>query len=94
MKRGFTLIELLVVIAIVAILAAIIFPVFSRARENARKAVCMSNLRQLGLALRMYSHLWERSNIYGKGQINFTNPSISGKSSRGISGLLSRRRNS
>lgn len=59
MKKGFTLIELLVVIAIVAILAAIIFPVFSRAKENARKAVCMTNLRQLGMALRMYAQDWD-----------------------------------
>ncbi|MDD4153709.1 MAG: prepilin-type N-terminal cleavage/methylation domain-containing protein, partial [bacterium] len=48
-KRGFTLIELLVVIAIIAILAAILFPVFGRAREQARKATCQSNLKQLGL---------------------------------------------
>jgi len=56
---GFTLIELLVVIAIVAILAAILFPVFSRARENARKTTCVSNLRQLGLALHMYAQDWD-----------------------------------
>ncbi|MBV9863802.1 MAG: DUF1559 domain-containing protein [Abitibacteriaceae bacterium] len=54
-KRGFTLIELLVVIAIIAILAAILFPVFSRARENARRATCQSNLRQLGMAFLQYS---------------------------------------
>ena len=48
---GFTLIELLVVIAIIAILAAILFPVFARAREHARKAACMSNAKQLCLAL-------------------------------------------
>ncbi|MGB9797125.1 MAG: DUF1559 domain-containing protein [bacterium] len=59
MRKGFTLIELLVVIAIVAILAAIIFPVFSRAKENARKATCVSNLRQLGLALHMYAEDWD-----------------------------------
>lgn len=53
-KKGFTLIELLVVIAIIAILAAILFPVFARARENARKANCLSNLKQLGNALSMY----------------------------------------
>jgi prepilin-type N-terminal cleavage/methylation domain-containing protein/prepilin-type processing-associated H-X9-DG protein len=53
-RRGFTLIELLVVIAIIAILAAILFPVFARAREAARKANCQSNLRQLGLATSLY----------------------------------------
>jgi prepilin-type N-terminal cleavage/methylation domain-containing protein/prepilin-type processing-associated H-X9-DG protein len=54
-KRAFTLIELLVVIAIISILAAIIFPVFAAAREAARKASCMSNLRQLGKAVAMYA---------------------------------------
>ena len=53
-KRGFTLIELLVVIAIIAILAAILFPVFARARENARKSNCQSNLKQMGTAVLMY----------------------------------------
>ncbi|MGQ9731732.1 MAG: DUF1559 family PulG-like putative transporter [Candidatus Zipacnadales bacterium] len=52
--RGFTLIELLVVIAIIAILAAILFPVFARAREQARRSSCLSNLKQLAIAAMMY----------------------------------------
>ncbi len=54
MKRGFTLIELLVVIAIIAILAAILFPVFAQAKESAKKTACLSNARQIALANRIY----------------------------------------
>ena len=62
-RRGFTLIELLVVIAIIAILAAILFPVFARAREKARQASCQSNLKQIALAELMYCQDYdERSN--------------------------------
>ena len=60
LAQGFTLIELLVVIAIIAILAAILFPVFARARENARKTSCLSNLKQLGLGFMQYTQDYER----------------------------------
>ena len=55
MRRGFTLIELLVVIAIIAILAAILFPVFAKAREKARQASCLSNMKQILLGSLMYA---------------------------------------
>jgi prepilin-type N-terminal cleavage/methylation domain-containing protein/prepilin-type processing-associated H-X9-DG protein len=57
--KGFTLIELLVVIAIIAILAAILFPVFAQARESARKTSCLNNCKQFGTALAMYTQDWD-----------------------------------
>jgi prepilin-type N-terminal cleavage/methylation domain-containing protein/prepilin-type processing-associated H-X9-DG protein len=59
MKKGFTLVELLVVIAVIAILAALLFPVFAAARERGRQAACASNLKQIGTALHLYAQDWE-----------------------------------
>ncbi len=73
-RKGFTLIELLVVIAIIAILASILFPVFARARENARRASCQSNLKQIGLGIMMYVQDYDETYPllwYGSG-----NPSV------------------
>lgn len=64
-RPAFTLIELLVVIAIIAIIAAILFPVFGRARENARRSSCQSNLKQIGLGLMQYTQDYDERLPYG-----------------------------
>lgn len=66
MRKGFTLIELLVVIAIIAILAAILFPVFARAREKAEQASCLSNMKQLGISLQMYIQDYDETVPYSR----------------------------
>ena len=63
-QYGFTLVEMLVVISIIAVLAAILFPVFASARAKARQSVCLSNLRQLGMALYMYVGDWDDTYPY------------------------------
>src|SRR5689334_10183077 len=70
-RRGFTLIELLVVIAIIAILAAILFPVFAQARAKARQTTCLSNNKQIGLALLMYAQDYDETLPYAA--VNPTN---------------------
>ena len=75
-RSGFTLIELLVVIAIIAILAAILFPVFAQARDRARSAACLSNLRQLGNGLQLYVQAYDETfhkgaNIVSNGENGF-----------------------
>src|SRR5512138_2978895 len=87
-RRGFTLIELLVVIAIIAILAAILFPVFAQAREKARATSCLSNFKQASLSINMYVQDYDETMVpmqYGccgynpnleRGWMNLTQPYI------------------
>ena len=88
-KAAFTLIELLVVIAIIAILAAILFPVFARARENARRSSCMSNLKQIGLGLMQYTQDYDEAYPWGvqSGVGNSSTPVGSGVPSAVFAGL-------
>src|SRR4051794_98334 len=60
-RHGFTLIELLVVIAVIAIIAGILFPVLAQARESARQSTCLSNMRQIGMAMMMYVHDYDEA---------------------------------
>jgi prepilin-type N-terminal cleavage/methylation domain-containing protein/prepilin-type processing-associated H-X9-DG protein len=73
-RRGFTLIELLVVVAIIAILAAILFPVFAQAREKARQTSCLSNIKQLTLGFIMYSQDYDESFPQWKWDENYSSP--------------------
>jgi prepilin-type N-terminal cleavage/methylation domain-containing protein/prepilin-type processing-associated H-X9-DG protein len=75
-RKGFTLIELLVVIAIIAILAAILFPVFAKAREKARQATCESNLKQIGLATLQYNQDYDEA-FYPHRENGVPNPLVS-----------------
>ena len=78
-RKGFTLIELLVVIAIIAILAAILFPVFARAREKARQTSCLNNLKELGLGMLMYAQDYDETFArINPGPTTFANPVVPG----------------
>jgi prepilin-type N-terminal cleavage/methylation domain-containing protein/prepilin-type processing-associated H-X9-DG protein len=78
LRAGFTLIELLVVIAIIAILAAILFPVFAQAREAARQTACRSNMKQIGTASMMYSQDYDEMYVASGDAVAVSNPIGSG----------------
>lgn len=83
--RGFTLIELLVVIAIIAILAAILFPAFARARENARRTSCLSNQKQIGLGVMQYVQDYDET--YPPAYLETTSPAPQGAALQWYSGV-------
>jgi prepilin-type N-terminal cleavage/methylation domain-containing protein len=84
-QAAFTLIELLVVIAIISMLAAILFPVFARARENARRTSCVSNLKQMGLGMMMYAQDYDEK-IPGRGTL--TGSGMGANCSSGAAGCV------
>jgi prepilin-type N-terminal cleavage/methylation domain-containing protein/prepilin-type processing-associated H-X9-DG protein len=88
-KRGFTLVELLVVIAIVTVLLALLLPALSAAREAARKAACLSNLRQVSLAVHSYAHDYGGQIPYGPKAPPFTSPASFYPSTGAPTSLLS-----
>jgi prepilin-type N-terminal cleavage/methylation domain-containing protein/prepilin-type processing-associated H-X9-DG protein len=86
---GFTLIELLVVIAIIAILAAILFPVFAQAREKARQVSCLSNMKQVGLALQMYAQDYDETLPTSPDhQPNFGDPAVYSRSPNFLGSII------
>ena len=94
-RRGFTLIELLVVIAIIAILAAILFPVFAQAREQARAISCLSNMKQLGLSVKMYAQDYDEQFPMGNASAAYnwennpdTNPYLGTPNYTGCGGVV------
>jgi len=85
-RRAFTLIELLVVIAIIALLAAILFPVFSRARENARKSSCANNVKQIGIGMLQYAQDYDET--WPSGYVDMNGGGFGSSSDRGWVNLL------